>query len=243
VNLFEVERRGDDLHAPDLAVSLPAPPDCTDRAALVGRPAADRGFHLRHAGDPVRLLYVGRLVEQKRVHELTRLLAEPALADCDVVLTVVGSGPERDALQRLAARLEVENRIEFAGQVTDVSRFYERADLFVLLSRYEGMPNALLEAMAWKVAPVVSAEVNESTRLIEHGENGMVVDGLDTVAVADVIRELVRTPELRERIAKRARITALDYSHDRVFREWNRILRIDEGARGRVGDTARSVET
>lgn len=195
------------------------------------------------AGARIRLIYVGRLVSQKRVRELIRVLSESVLAESDIVLTLVGSGPERESLQQLAYTLGVEDRVEFAGQVTDVRRFYEASDIFVLLSRYEGMPNALLEAMAWKIAPIVSEEVNESTCLIDHGRNGMVVDGQRTAEVAEMVRSIADDAALRRRVAEEAKKTAAEYSTDRVFREWNRILGLDKtvGKRTSRGDVSVDV--
>lgn len=120
--------------------------------AALGRPDSGAGAH------PPTIGWVGRMVPIKGlpvIVEALRLLP-PALAFTRLLL--VGDGPERPALEALARKLGVSDRVEFAGFVTDPAPHRARMSLFALPSRHEGIPVALLEAMAESI-PCVAAAV------------------------------------------------------------------------------------
>ena len=110
---------------------------------------------------PIRLLAVGRLAFEKGIDlllaALGRLSAQNKSSPCDFELTVLGIGSEEQPLREQARRLGLENRVTFSGHRTDVWDFLAAADIFVLPSRHEGMPNALLEAAAAGLALVATA--------------------------------------------------------------------------------------
>jgi glycosyltransferase involved in cell wall biosynthesis len=104
------------------------------------------------------MLFVGRLHEQKGLDWF--LICLPGLLQKlpDYEFVLVGDGPQRDALMRQAVQLDVADHVHFLGWRPDVPEFLKRADLLVLTSRYEGMPNVLLEAMATGL-PTVTTRV------------------------------------------------------------------------------------
>jgi glycosyltransferase involved in cell wall biosynthesis len=108
--------------------------------------------NLTHFGLPPgqrAIVYVGRLDAQKRVKPLVALMAtELAAAIPKHDLLLVGEGPLRSPLEELAGRLRIGSRVHFAGWRPDVPNVLAAADLLVLPSQWEGMPNAVLEAMA-----------------------------------------------------------------------------------------------
>jgi len=117
--------------------------------------------NLRQLGVPdgqCAIVCVGRLDRQKRVDWLLRLAPELLARLPRHDLLLVGAGPQLDSLRRLAAQLHVERRVHFLGFRDDVPQILAAADLLVLPSAWEGMPNAVLEAMAAGL-PVVSTEV------------------------------------------------------------------------------------
>ena len=113
-------------------------------------------------------------------------------------LIIVGDGPERAALEALAAALGVSERVRFAGHHQDTAAFYAQFDIFALSSDTEQMPLSVIEAMASGL-PVVSTDVGD-VRLMLAEENGPDVTRLDDAALAGALRGLMADPDRRLRI-------------------------------------------
>lgn len=160
-------------------------------------------------GRTPRLLTMGRLTQQKGIDVLFRALAR--LRDLDFALDIAGDGPERARLKELAQHLGIAARVRFLGWVPreEIPHTYANASAFVLASRIEGMPNVVLEAMAY-ARPVICTRVFGTDELVVHGETGWLVETGDEAALADGIRALLRDAELRSRMgaASRARVEA-----------------------------------
>ena len=138
----------------------------------------------RVTGKPM-LVTLARLMPQKRLDVLLAAFAEVRDRDCR--LTILGEGPERAELERLAATLGIADRVEMPGFVNDVTPWLRRADLFVLTSEYEGLPAALLEALACNV-PVVTTDCFDGARDLLAGADGChVVPKGDVPATATAI--------------------------------------------------------
>ena len=132
-----------------------------------------------------------------------------AATPLSVALVVVGL--ERDRLQ--AQDLGVSDQLRWLGFRSDPERFLADAAVFVLPSRFEGMPNALLEAMAAGLAVIVTDASPGPLEVVEPGVSGLVVPSDDPVALATAMQELAADPERCRRmgVAARARIAALDW--------------------------------
>jgi glycosyltransferase involved in cell wall biosynthesis len=110
-------------------------------------------------------------------------------------LRLVGKGPIRDQLQRMAQELGIERTVEFVGLQSDVAPYLQDAGIAVLPSRIEGMPNALLEAMACGLA-CVATRVCGSEDIIQSGVNGLLIDSENYEALAQALLALLRDPSL-----------------------------------------------
>jgi len=147
----------------------------------------------------VRLLAVGRLSRQKGFDLLLEALSR--ISSNNWFLTILGEGEERAALQRLAADLGLEQRIRLAGWQPNPYAWMRRAHVFVMSSRWEGMPNALLEAIAVGL-PVVSTDCPTGpARILDGGTYGKLVQNESPAALAEGIGELLEQPAQRERLA------------------------------------------
>jgi glycosyltransferase involved in cell wall biosynthesis len=153
---------------------------------------------------PTRLVYVGRLHPQKGVDVLLDAVSLLTQRDIPVTLRIVGDGPERSVLEQEATRRDLAGTVEFVGAVDDADPELRRADVFVLPSRTEGMPNALLEAMARGMA-VVATSVSGSSTLVEDGRTGLLVPPEDAEALAHGIERLVADGPERSRLGEGAR--------------------------------------
>lgn len=133
---------------------------------------------------PHRLITVCRLTAWKGVDGLIETIAPLP----DIGLVVVGDGPERDNLKALARRLGVQQRVHFAGEVPreKVPAYMRACDLFVLNSRYEGLPHVVLEALAADL-PVVATDAGGTGEVIQDGVNGRLVSVGDMQALREAI--------------------------------------------------------
>ncbi len=141
---------------------------------------------------------LGRLTVQKDYELLVRTL--PMLPDARLVL--VGDGPERSELERVADELEVADRLSITGWVSDAPRRLAELDVFALPSRWEGMPLGILEAMHAGL-PVIATDVGSVAEVVVDGDTGYVVASKDLAAVADRLQRLLGDPALRRRMGER----------------------------------------
>ncbi|MBZ0271943.1 glycosyltransferase [bacterium] len=152
-------------------------------------------------GDLVRVLCVARLTPQKGVDVLLHALST---IDVDtrsrLRVTCAGDGPDADILRTLADELGVAPLVEFAGWRDDVPALIANADLFVLPSRAEGQPFALLEALAAGV-PVIATNVSGIPAALDGGRLGALVPPDDASALAAAIANFARDPEPLRRAA------------------------------------------
>jgi glycosyltransferase involved in cell wall biosynthesis len=156
------------------------------------------------------VLFIGRLDRQKGVGVLLEAAAELSKRRRDFRFVIAGDGPERAPLMMEAARLQLAN-VEFLGFRTDVPELLADADVFVLPSRWEGMPNVVLEAMA-AGCPVVATRVTGTVDLVADGVNGLLVPPDDAPRLAGGIERLADDGTLREQLISNGRRTAADYS-------------------------------
>lgn len=113
----------------------------------------------------------------------------------DAHLIIVGSGPLQPQLQHMADALNIAQSVEFAGLQSDIPAQLHRGLIGILPSRWEGMPNALLEAMASGLA-CIATRVSGSEDVIQPGTNGLLVESEDYQAMAQALITLLQSPEL-----------------------------------------------
>ena len=134
----------------------------------------------------------------------------------DARLIIVGNGQLENQLVRMAKELDILESVEFTGVQSDIVAQLHRGRLAVLPSRVEGMPIALLEAMACRLC-CVATRVSGSEDIIQHGVNGLLVEPEDYQALADALLTLLRDPDLAEKYARMAQITVeKNYSLERI---------------------------
>ncbi len=171
---------------------------------------------------PGRLLFVGRFVDQKNLPLLFEALRGGAAGVTEIVLA--GDGPQRESLERLARSLGLPAR--FAGRLTaeGVRAEMAAAAAFVLPSRYEGTPKALLEAMAAGL-PCVATDVVGTREVLRHGEEGLLVPE-DPAALAKALGLILGERSLADRLGAgaRRRIEA-EFSLDGVVAKEHAALR------------------
>ncbi|TCW60517.1 glycosyltransferase family 4 protein [Treponema sp. J25] len=151
---------------------------------------------------PIELVMIARFQEQKDHPTLFKALAD--LQDLPWHLTLIGDGPRMAWAQQEVQRLGFANRVTFAGQQKLVTEFLRQADLYLLISHWEGFPRSILEAMR-EGLPVIASDVGGSREAVVHGETGFLVPRGDVTRLTMNLRELLENPELRYRMGKAGR--------------------------------------
>jgi glycosyltransferase involved in cell wall biosynthesis len=128
------------------------------------------------------------------------------VADCDppIRIAAVGRGPSSDALRARHAELALGDRFRFLGQRDDVLRLLAGADAFVLASRHEGLPVALMEATSVG-RPIVASRVGGIPQVLEDEVDALLVPAGDPDALAHAMKRLAKDPELRRRLGQHAK--------------------------------------
>ncbi len=150
-------------------------------------------------GGEMEVLCVARFVPRKQQDVLLRALAE--LSDLPLRCRFVGEGPTRGEMQALAARLGLDEAVEFCGrrQRDEVVEMLGTTDVFVLCSLWEGLPGSVLEAMTAGV-PVVATDVSGTRELIDDGRTGLLIPSGDHKSLSRALRRVVAGEELRRRL-------------------------------------------
>jgi glycosyltransferase involved in cell wall biosynthesis len=189
-------------------------------------------------------LAVGRLETIKDFPSLLRAIARvPEKAR----FVVLGAGPLHDELVDMTARLSLEQRVCFAGFEPNVQRWMQIADGFVLASRYEGLPMALLEAGACGV-PVVATNVPGTREVVVNGDTGWLADAEDAGNLPAAMTKLMAAPAAERRVMgahARTRVSEL-FSLQRVLDQWETLytgLLARNAERRRTGSSARESRT
>lgn len=150
---------------------------------------------------------VGRLIERKGHYDLLEawplVLAEHPGAQ----LMIVGDGPEREGLETRARELGIWNSVHLPGTRDDVPAVLDLMDVFVFPSHFEGLPGALLEAMAAGL-PIVATPVDGNTELITDGESGIYTPVADPESLGNRIDQLLSDPELSSQLGDSAACVA-----------------------------------
>lgn len=175
-------------------------------------------------------LYVGRLDPQKGLFDLLAAAETVIARRPNWHLALAGDGPDRDRLiEHVEARPSLRDRIHWLGRRDDVPGLLKSADVLVLPSHWEGMPNVVLEAMAAKV-PVVATAVEGTVDLVIPGETGWLVPPRVPTTLAQALDEAAADPARRRQFGEAGRLRVeREFSHDAVVaayeRLWTEILR------------------
>ncbi|WP_283432295.1 glycosyltransferase [Neorhodopirellula lusitana] len=178
-------------------------------------------------GEPLRLIAMGRLEHEKGFDRLLRAVVELQMVQGvpDWRLAILGDGSEAEPLRLLAQELGVADRVEFMGWVSPVSSCLQASDVFVLPSRYEGFPSAMLEAMAAGVA-VVAVDAGGSVRdTIRHGENGWLVKN-QVESLTEGLSHVLIDTKLRQQMASNGPDTARQFSWPRMVDAYEGVLKL-----------------
>lgn len=166
--------------------------------------------------------FVGRLWPQKRVQDLIWAADILRLSGWNFHVVIVGDGPRRASLEQFADSLEITDRVHFLGHRDDAGGIIGALDMLVLPSKFEGLPNVVLEAMQAS-RPVIATRIPGVDEVVADGQTGILVTPKSPLELARAMRTLLNDPDLAIRMGQAGR--------ERVLREYSRDRMIDEYAR------------
>jgi glycosyltransferase involved in cell wall biosynthesis len=173
------------------------------------------------------LLSVGRLRYQKAHSILLKALPSVLAEFPDARMLIAGDGVLRTELEAETVSLGIANQVTFLGVRHDIPVLLSLASIFVFPSRFEGMPNAVLEAMSQGL-PVIATAVQGVDEIIHNGENGLLVPLEDPLALSNAILRLLRDPAECQRLGDAARQTIeKGYTVDIMCEQYEALLRAD----------------
>jgi glycosyltransferase involved in cell wall biosynthesis len=167
---------------------------------------------------------LGRLIKSKGFDLLLRSFHQATVNNSRWDLLILGEGEERSSLEQLVRSLGISERVFLPGRVRNPADYLRRSEIFVLPSRHEGFPNALLEAMSVGL-PVVSSDCPFGpSEIITHGVDGLLVPTEDIDALARAVRLLMETREKRESLGFHAGESAKRYLPELIMSQWDELI-------------------
>lgn len=160
--------------------------------------------------EAILLLTVARLVPVKGLEDLIEGFSIAAKADLRLILLIVGDGPEREALERMARERGVAEKVLFAGFRQEIPAYLAAADIYLNTSISEGLPLSLMEAMA-AGKPVIVTEVGGMKEMIENGRTGFFIPPKSSEEVSKRILHLAEDEMLRHTLGEKARTHAISH--------------------------------
>jgi len=199
-----------------------------ERIRVVPNPVyiAAKGSAVRGRKGPCyTIAAMGRLVPQKGFDYLLRAFQLCSARHSEWSLSIIGEGSDRHSLEDLRSQLGLAEKVRFLGTVKEPSTLLRQADLFVLSSRFEGFPLALIEAMACGL-PVISVDCPTGpAEIIRNGIDGLLVRSGDVSALADAMDRLMSDANERESLASRAVEVVERFGVDKITGLWDEVLK------------------
>lgn len=171
-----------------------------------------------------RIIAVGRLTPQKGFDLLLAAFADVAKKFPEWQLDIFGQGPLLEELKKQRDQLDLNSRVHFPGITRDAYAEFERSDIFVLSSRFEGFPNVLLEAMAAGVAVIAADCKFGPGEIVDNENNGLLIPSENIPALTQALKRLMSDAELRGKLGRAARSVQERYAEEKIVERWINLI-------------------
>lgn len=190
---------------------------------VIRNPVEVNAFALPFEERKKKIVAVGRFSRQKNHALLLRAFCKVSKLFPDYSLWIYGEGELQKEYEKFIAKNHLGKQVFLPGVKRDIHRQIADASIFVLSSDYEGLSNALLEALSMGL-PCISTNCSGMEEIIENGVNGLLVDVGDENRMACVLKRCILDEELRKKIGKNARIRSAEFQVCNIINEWGRII-------------------
>lgn len=194
------------------------------RTTIIPNPVTDKVFSLKPTLKQKRIIAVGRLAYQKNYPMMFRAFAKVHHDFPDWQLVVYGNGPQKDEIRGVIERLGMEGHIILAGKSDHVVEEMNKSSLFVMSSDYEGMSNALLEAVCVGL-PVISTDVSGARDLITEGVNGYIVPVGNERALTLALSSMLSSPEKMDEMGRQSKALAPRFREEQIVGQWEELIK------------------
>jgi GalNAc-alpha-(1->4)-GalNAc-alpha-(1->3)-diNAcBac-PP-undecaprenol alpha-1,4-N-acetyl-D-galactosaminyltransferase len=196
------------------------------KLAYLPNPVSNLDDELAGSDQTNKVIAIGRLHYQKGHDILIEAFANIAPRHPDWNLDIVGEGDMQAALQTQISTHRLEERITLTGRVRDVQNRLSAAKIFALPSRFEGTPNALLEALSQGLPAIVSDASAGALEFVHHQQNGLIVPVDDVDALSRALTHMIKDEALRQEFAVKSKKMVKKLSLPNVAAEWERVLQL-----------------
>lgn len=194
------------------------------RTTIIPNPVTDKVFSLTPTLKQKRIIAVGRLAYQKNYPMMFRAFAKVHHDFPDWQLVVYGNGPQKEEIRGVIERLGMEGHIILAGKSDHVVEEMNKSSLFVMSSDYEGMSNALLEAVCVGL-PVISTDVSGAKDLITEGVNGYIVPVGNERALTLALSSMLSSPEKMDEMGRQSKALAPRFREEQIVGQWEELIK------------------
>ena len=170
-----------------------------------------------------RIISVGRLYPQKDQKTMIEAFAQVSKRHPDWSLVIFGEGPERDALESLVERFKIKDKVLLPGKSENIIDELNKSKIFCLSSIYEGMSNALVEAICVGL-PIVTTKVSGTEELIKDSENGFIVNVGDKDTMAKALIKVIEDENLQNQFAEKNTAQDIKFETNTIVDQWEDLV-------------------
>lgn len=194
------------------------------RTTIIPNPVTNEVFDIvSNAEKEKRIVAVGRLAYQKNYPLMIHAFKSISDEFPDYQLVIFGEGPQRDSLELIVDSLKLRGRVLLPGRTEHVIEELRKSKIFCMSSDYEGMSNAMLEAVCIGL-PVVTTNVSGASDMVIDGKGGIIVEKGNISQFENAMRVLLEDEHLRGKMGTFNRERAYEFKEDRIVDEWEELI-------------------
>lgn len=193
------------------------------RTKIIYNPVSDNVFNIKPMLKLKQIVSVGRLYSQKNQKMLINAFYRVSRKFPDYTLIIYGEGPLRGELQQQIDSLSLSHRVFLLGRSHEIFQAIAQSEIFCMSSDYEGMSNALLEAVCLGM-PIVTTDVSGVRELINDGIDGLVVPVRETEKMAAALERLLSDKQMQNNFTNRIKEKAENFRIEKIVSQWEQLI-------------------